>query len=112
MTYPTINWGYKSVPQKFLNSREVDYSRGKTLGGSTAINICAYTVGPRDDYDRWAEEVGDGAFSWKEAQRKRKNIEDYDTNVDAQLQKYANPKPEDHGHGGPVRVSFPGMRAP
>jgi hypothetical protein len=35
----TLNWGYKTVPQNHLKGQQIDYSRGKGLGGSTAINF-------------------------------------------------------------------------
>ena len=47
----SLNWGYKTTPQEHCNGRELDYSRGKGLGGGTAINFGVYTVGVRDDYN-------------------------------------------------------------
>ena len=67
-TAPGYNWGYKSVPQSQLNERELDCSRGKGLGGSTAIHFCVYTRGPKGDYDRWAKLVNDDAWSWDNVQ--------------------------------------------
>ena len=51
---PAFNWGYTSAPQKALNGREVGIPRGKSLGGSSAINGMVYIRGHRDDYDDWA----------------------------------------------------------
>ena len=48
------NWMYVSAPQPGLNGREVSVPRGKTLGGSSAINGMIYIRGCREDYDRWA----------------------------------------------------------
>jgi choline dehydrogenase-like flavoprotein len=42
---------------KFLK-RVCIYSRGKGLGGSSAINFGVYSVGARDDYNEWASAVG------------------------------------------------------
>ena len=39
MTAPGYNWGYKTTPQEHLDGREIGYSRGKGLGGSTSINF-------------------------------------------------------------------------
>ena len=70
LTVPGYNWGYKTVPQQNLNGREIDYSRGKGLGGSTAINFCVYTRGPSADYDHWAQLVGDNSWSWEQSLRR------------------------------------------
>ena len=73
-TAPGYNWGYKTVPQVELG-REIDQSRGKGLGGSSAINFCVYTRGPRVDYDRWAEEVGDDTWCWEKVQERFKKVD-------------------------------------
>jgi len=52
---PAFNWGYTSTPQKGLNNREIGIPRGKSLGGSSAINGMVYIRGHRDDYDDWAQ---------------------------------------------------------
>lgn len=67
---PGYNWGYKTLPQQQLKGREIDCSRGKGLGGSTAINFCVYTRGPSADYDHWAEIVGDDSWLWQNVQRR------------------------------------------
>jgi len=107
MQYPQSNWGYMSVPQKHADDRELNYSRGKGLGGSSLINMCAYTVGPKDDYDRWAAEVGDDHFNWENAVRMRKNIESYDNAVADKNRKYAAPDMSTHGTDGPLRIEYP-----
>ena len=66
-----MNWGYKTSPQEHCDNRELDYSRGKGLGGSSAINFGVYTVGARDDYEEWARIVGDDDFRWDKIQARR-----------------------------------------
>ena len=46
-----LNWSFKTVPQTQLKGQTIDYSRGRGLGGSTAINFCGWVVGAREDYD-------------------------------------------------------------
>lgn len=71
---PGYNWGYKTIPQEQLNRREIDYSRGKGLGGSTAINYCVYTRGPEADYEHWADVVGDDVWRWKNVLQRFKKV--------------------------------------
>ena len=49
------NWAFKTVPQAGLYGRRGYQPRGKTLGGSSAINAMVYIRGHRSDYDEWAE---------------------------------------------------------
>jgi choline dehydrogenase len=61
---PAVDWGFKSTPQSALNGRQLDYSRGKTVGGSSATNLMAYHRGTVDSYHSWAQMVGDTSFDW------------------------------------------------
>ena len=53
--YDMFNWGYQTDPEPNLNGRRIEAMRGKVLGGSSSINVMAYTRGHRGDYDRWAQ---------------------------------------------------------
>lgn len=59
------NWAFQTVPQRGLNGRSGYQPRGRTLGGSSAINAMVYTRGNARDYDRWAELGADG-WGWKD----------------------------------------------
>ncbi|KAI7785159.1 hypothetical protein LA080_007826 [Diaporthe eres] len=61
---PLVDWDLISVPQQGAARREVHYARGKTLGGSSALNTLAYVRASRGAQDRWAEEVGDESYRW------------------------------------------------
>lgn len=87
-----LNWNYKTTPQTQLDGQTIDYSRGKGLGGSTAINFCGWTVGSRDDNDEWARLVGDDSFGWENARRCLDKIETLHPEIpDPDLRKYVNP---------------------
>ena len=62
--YDMFNWGYHTEPEPNLNGRKIEAMRGKVLGGSSSINVMAYTRGHRGDYDRWAQK---GARGWSYA---------------------------------------------
>src|SRR5262249_45129304 len=55
------DWGYHTEPEPNLDNRRVEAMRGKVLGGSSSINVMAYTRGHPRDYDRWAR---NGATGW------------------------------------------------
>ena len=59
-----FDWGYDTEPEPNLNGRRIEAMRGKVLGGSSSINVMAYTRGNRGDYDRWAQK---GARGWSYA---------------------------------------------
>lgn len=87
-----LNWNYKTSPQNQLTGQKVDYSRGKGLGGSTAINFCGWAIGPRDDYDEWARLVGDEGFSWKNARGYLRKIENLHPEIPIpELRNYVDP---------------------
>jgi choline dehydrogenase len=54
MFHPIYNWGFKTEPDPGMNGREIYWPRGRTLGGSSAINGLIYIRGQHDDYDHWA----------------------------------------------------------
>jgi 4-pyridoxate dehydrogenase len=62
--YGMFDWGYHTEPEPHMNGRKVEAMRGKVLGGSSSINVMAYTRGHRGDYDRWAQK---GARGWSYA---------------------------------------------
>jgi 4-pyridoxate dehydrogenase len=62
--YDMFNWGYSTEPEPNMNGRRIEAMRGKVLGGSSSINVMAYTRGHRGDYDRWAQK---GARGWSYA---------------------------------------------
>jgi len=103
----SMNWGYETVPQEHCNGRKLNYSRGKGLGGGSAINFGVYTTGAQDDYDQWAAEVEDDTFGWKQMQRRFKDLESFDRTIHvAKHEKYANPSASDHGSRGDLHLGF------
>ena len=62
--YGMFDWGYHTEPEPNLNGRRIEAMRGKVLGGSSSINVMAFTRGNAGDYDRWAQK---GARGWSYA---------------------------------------------
>lgn len=59
---PLVDWGIVSPPQPQLVNRQIHYTQGKTLGGSSARNYLAYHRGTYGSYDLWASIVGDVSY--------------------------------------------------
>jgi len=54
MFHPVVNWGFYTEPEPGMNGRKIYWPRGRTLGGSSAINGLISIRGQSDDYDGWA----------------------------------------------------------
>ena len=59
----TYNWRFHTEPEPELKGRRVYWPRGKTLGGSSAINGLIYIRGQRQDFDHW-EALGNPGWSY------------------------------------------------
>lgn len=70
LAFPKVAWGnigtwqYRTEPEPHLHGRQLDYPRGRTLGGTSSINAMIAIRGHRRDYDRWAES---GLAGWSYA---------------------------------------------
>ncbi len=88
-----VDWGYTTVPQPGLNGRVDTWPRGRTLGGSSAINAMMYIRGNRWDYDRW-DRLGNNGWSYEDMLPYFKRAEDFEDG-----------ESEFHGSGGPLGIS-------
>lgn len=89
-----LTWGYRTVPQKYLGSRELAFAQGHVLGGGSSINAEVFTRGAPEDYDRWAIEEGCSGWSFDEIRPWFLRSEDNDSLAG-----------DYHGVGGPLGVS-------
>ncbi|WP_425600973.1 GMC family oxidoreductase [Dyella sedimenti] len=89
-----INWNYRTEPEAHLQGRTLWWPRGKTLGGSSAINAMCYIRGVPGDYERWAQATGDARWSWRQVLPWFLRSEDNTRGAGAL-----------HGVGGPLGVS-------
>ena len=63
MFHPVLNWGFYTEPDPGMNGRRVYWPRGRTLGGSSAINGLISIRGQHEDYDDWAAQ-GNPGWAW------------------------------------------------
>jgi choline dehydrogenase len=92
------DWGYRTTPQ--ADAAPGIYPRGKTLGGSSAINAMAHVRGHRAVYDAWAA-AGAAGWSFDDLLPYFKRSERADGR-----------DPALRGTGGPIRVGPALVRHP
>lgn len=64
LTSKTYNWGFWTEPEPGTGNRRIATPRGKTLGGSSAINGVLYVRGQPLDYDTWSQ-LGNRGWSYE-----------------------------------------------
>ncbi|KAH8705229.1 putative glucose-methanol-choline oxidoreductase [Talaromyces proteolyticus] len=112
-----LNWAYNTVPQPNAHDRQISWPRGKTLGGSSAINGLYLTRPGKDEINAWKDMLGDmdGAnnWSWDPFYAAMKKSETFTPPSDAIAQE-ANITWDalTHGTHGPIHVSYPGYIFP
>ena len=93
MQHPVLNWCFETEPEPNMHGRRVYWPRGRTLGGSSAVNGLIQIRGQAGDFDGW-EALG--ATGWNARETMRYFIKS-ETNS-----RGAN---EFHGDCGPLSVS-------
>jgi len=86
------DWNYRTVPQVACADRELQWPRGKVLGGSSALNGMIMIRGDRSDFDTWAY-LGCPGWRFEDVLPLFKRSEDFDRGAS-----------EYHGTGGPLHV--------
>jgi choline dehydrogenase len=86
------DWDFATEPEPRLARRRIYLPRGKTLGGSSAINAMIYIRGNAADFDGWPDE---GAPGWS-----------YQELLPYFIRSECNERgdPRYHGHSGPLPV--------
>jgi choline dehydrogenase len=91
------DWAFKTRPNPNLNGRSLLWSMGKVLGGGSSINVMMWSRGHKSDWDHFAAETGDDAWSYESVLKIYRGIEDWQ----------GTPDPERRGTGGLVAVHVP-----
>jgi choline dehydrogenase len=67
MFHPVLNWGFHTEPDPNMNGRRVYWPRGRTLGGSSAVNGLIQIRGQPEDFDAWATQGARG-WGWRDVE--------------------------------------------
>src|SRR5215510_16570025 len=88
------DWKFVDQPNPHLNGRAIPLAMGKVLGGGSSINVMAWARGHKNDWDFFASEAGDQAWSYESVLNIYHRVEDW----------HGDPDPKYRGTGGPVFV--------
>jgi choline dehydrogenase len=88
------DWGFVAQPNPHLNGRSIPLNMGKVLGGGSSINVMVWARGHKNDWDFFAAEARDPAWSHESVLNIYRRIEDW----------HGAPDPKYRGTGGPVFV--------
>jgi choline dehydrogenase-like flavoprotein len=88
------DWAFTAEPSAHVNGRSIELAMGKVLGGGSSINVMAWARGHKTDWDFFATEAADDAWSYQSVLDIYRRIEDWDGTCDAYYR----------GVGGPVYV--------
>ncbi len=89
---PAYDWCFSTAPEPELHGRSIIHPRGKTLGGSSAINGLFQVRGQAGDFDHWRQ-LGLEGWGWESVLAYFKQHEDFKGGADAF-----------HGAGGELGV--------
>src|ERR1700682_3210841 len=88
------DWNFAAQPNPHLNGRAIPFGMGKVLGGGSSINVMIWSRGHKNDWDFFAAEAGDNAWSYESVLNIYRRIEDW----------HGAPDPDHRGIGGAADV--------
>ena len=91
------DWGFTALPNPHLNGRAVPMSMGKVVGGGSSINVMIWARGHKSDWDYFAAEAGDPAWSYESVLAIYREIESWQ----------GKPDPARRGHDGLLYITPP-----
>ncbi len=100
MTKGIGSWGWRTVPQRHIGNRVINYTQARVIGGGSSINAQIYTRGHPLDYDEWRQ-MGCAGWGYADVLPYFRRSEDNDTHANHY-----------HGQGGPLGVSQPSAPLP
>jgi choline dehydrogenase len=71
------DWGFVAQPNVHVNGRSLPMNMGKGLGGGSSINVMLWARGHKSDWDYFASESGDPAWSYDSVLKLYRRIEDW-----------------------------------
>ena len=90
---PRYNWNFETEPEDNVQGRRIPIPRGRTLGGSSAINGMLYVRGNPLDYNTWSQ-FGNRGWSYDSVLPYFRKSENFEGTID-----------DSRSRGGPLNVA-------
>ncbi|KAJ0107624.1 hypothetical protein J7T55_007815 [Diaporthe amygdali] len=100
---PKYDWNFQTIPQVGLSGRVIQQTRGRMIGGSSAINSHSLVYPNRAMHEAWAEIAGDERWSWERMERFYKKFQ----TVQSQEVTGKGSSTVELVTCGPIRASYP-----
>ena len=88
------DWSFHGQPNPRVNGRTIPFSMGKALGGGSSINVMVWARGHKNDWDFFASEAGNAAWSYTSVLSIYRRLENW----------HGLPDPKYRGTEGPLFV--------
>ena len=89
------DWNFAGASNPHLNDRRIPLNMGRGLGGGSSVNVMLWARGHQNDWEDFAAESGNAAWSYASVLEIYKRVEDYQ----------GTPDTVRRGTGGPVHIS-------
>ncbi|THH20334.1 hypothetical protein EW146_g1022 [Bondarzewia mesenterica] len=101
------DWFFRTVPQEKSDGTQFFWPRGRTLGGSSALNFFAYCKPPKQEIDDF-EKLGNPGWNWANFQKYSAKAEGFVTPSDKQIKEQGlNLDTWKLGTNGPIKLIIP-----
>ncbi|KAK7042809.1 L-sorbose 1-dehydrogenase [Favolaschia claudopus] len=95
----SVDYNYHSEPLKFAANQVANMTRGKVLGGSSAVNGALFTHPSKSDLDAWESDFGAAGWNWTTLSAAIDSAEHFSTTARlASTESF-------HGSNGPIFVT-------
>ncbi|KAL8945209.1 MAG: hypothetical protein Q9211_000259 [Gyalolechia sp. 1 TL-2023] len=110
---PRYDYSFDTVPQEQLYGKRVSHSRGKVVGGSSAINNLALIYPPKSSIDAW-ERLGNKGWNWNTMSSYYRKFHTFNqpSEETAEALSTGYIDREVQGTSGPIQSSFPEFHGP
>lgn len=89
------DWNFVGAANPHLNDRKMPLNMGRGLGGGSSVNVMLWARGHKNDWEDFAAQSGDPAWSYASVLKIYQRVEDYRGTCDSVRR----------GKGGPVHVA-------